>query len=255
MPDIQISYNSSGSSYSFNRHSNYFNLHLYLLLPHPTTYITMLVKLIGVFLILYISIASATPTGNAPATNDNTQALVPRQPPTPPHVGPPYDVCPRNPRHVWEKRECLYIISPRTYRDICARLGIDYMWNGRLGRMRPFTRKATRYITRMCPENTLCMNRVENNYDIITCHPLYPPRFQWKGKGQANRDDDKRMTGESEPKSAGTDGDYQFKQTVTIGRNMPGSSTSAALISECRTVNVHVLIFLCSCRESIEFRY
>jgi len=39
-----------------------------------------------------------------------------------------------------------------------------------------------------------------------------------------------------------------------IDHDMPGASTSAALMSECRTVNVHFLILLCSCRESIEFR-
>ena len=209
----------------------------------------VLVKLISVFLILFISIISATP-----ATKDNTQALAPRQPPARlPYWHPAWryrNVCPRIPRHVWEKRECLYTLGPRPYRDVCAYLEIGYMWNGRLGRMRPFTRKAYRYVMHECPENTRCMKRVVNDLQAIICAPI-----DRKGKRPADRDDDKSETGESEPKRAYIEGDTQFQQTVTINKDMPGASASAVLISECRTItNVHSLIFLCSCWESIEFR-
>ena len=93
------------------------------------------------------------------------------------------------------------------------------------------------------------MYREENNHETIACEP------DSDEDKTDNDDDDKSRTGESEPKRARKEKHAQFEQAVTIDHNMPGASTSAILKSECRTVtNVHFLIFLCSCPESIEFR-
>ena len=87
------------------------------------------------------------------------------------------------------------------------------------------------------------MPRFVNNYETITCSPVRSQNIG-KGKGPADRDDVKRMTGGSEPKKAGTDGNTQFHEGVTIDRDMPGASTSAVLKSECHTVNVTFLLML-----------
>ena len=186
----------------------------------------VLVKLIGVFLILCISLTSATPAGKAQNTSDDTQSLAPRtnilyQCPTP---------------YIWKRRECIQDgigSSPRNWQDVCSSpSGMEY-------KNQPG----------MCSEHTFCIDRfLHNKQPAVACVPLAI------SKGKQRHD---IQSGSSEQIVARKQANTQFQHPVTIDHDMSDASVSAILKSECRTQAVNVRchhMFLCSSRESIESR-
>ena len=206
--------------FSYNFNSNF-------PLPHSTPYIKMfskvLVKLTSVFVILYISSTSATPAGTVQNTNDDT-ALAP-------HDNSAYQC--KQP-YTWMQRECTD--SPRGWRDVCT-------WSA------AGTNLETKHDNKpgMCPEGTFCLNTLKkDNKHFSACIS----NQQSKGKQPLDP-----QAGTSYPiKAIKGIWNTHPQFSVTIDHDMTDASVSAVFKSECRTVNVHCHIFLCSCRESIGFR-
>ena len=196
----------------------------------------VLVNLTGVFLILYISATSATPTGDSEAQNiknDIDPRAVRRPPYWPYQCQWPY---------AWMRRECLGAISPRAWQDVC---GITNYYNG----------FHTQYDNRpgRCPENTFCLNGYNDaGKRFISCVST----LKDKGKITSKRPGDPQL-GESSSKRARPElANTQLEFSVKIDHDITLAAVAAVIQSECCTVYFHRLMFLCSCRElgSIKFR-
>ena len=183
----------------------------------------VLFKLTGIFLILYISASSATPTGQpGEAQNINVESDIHARAPSDDKCVYPY---------TWIRREC--VGSRTAWQDVCG-------WSSyATGFQTVFDNKAGD-----CPANTYCLDGFDSDgRRIITCVPT----AQAKGKQKLDS-----QAGSSEAKRARTQlSNSQVEYSVTIDHDMTGASVAAVLSSECRTVNAH---FPCSCRESIKFR-
>ena len=190
----------------------------------------VLVNLTGIFLTLYISATSATPTGNLDEQNINDDIhLRARAPYFPYQCQYPY---------TWIRRECLGAISPTAWQDVCS--FSNYNTNFR----RVYDNRPGN-----CPDGTYCLNGFNaDNIRFISCVS------NEKGKGKRPIDP---QAGTSDAKRARADlGNTQLMFSIKLDHDMTGAAVAAVVKSKFRTVNVHRSMFLYSCweLESIKFR-
>lgn len=182
----------------------------------------------SIFLILFISVTSATPTGHpgeAQNINDDSDILA--------REYKPY-LC-IDP-YIWERRECYRFFGPLAWRDVCAQ---TLFTQGR----DPITYRQDQQ--GYCPPGTIC--RDDFNTDgrrFVSCIPDGYDKGKQKTDPQA---------GTSEAKRARTElgKNTQLEFSLTIDHDMLGAAVDAFVESECRTVDVHrdFRMFLCSCLE------
>ena len=207
-------------------------------LAHPTSrfsaYITMfskvLVNFTGIFLILYISASSATqptPTaqpGEAHKINDNIHARF-------------YDQYQCVPPFSWLRRECVGALGSRNWQDVCA-----YSTYANPSQLVYDNKPGT------CPEGTACLNSLLfAGRRFINCVPVEQRQIignKRKRDPQIGTSDMKRARPEL--------GNTQFEYSVTIDHDMTEAAVAAVVKGECRPVDVHCRIFLCSCGDSAE---
>ena len=171
------------------------------------------VKLTGIFLILYISATSATPTaqpGEVQKINEDIHARV--APYHPHNCLYPY---------AWLRRECLGYRGPAAWQDVCA-------WSGYA------TNFHTHYDNKQgtCPDGTVCLDVIDpDNKHVIFC------TSEGKKKGKRKKDP---QVGTSDAKRARNEiGNIQVQFTAKIDHDMAGASVAAVLESECRPINDH----------------
>ena len=186
----------------------------------------VLFKLTGVFLIIYISITSATPARAAVVktqnTSDDTQALAPTR-----NYYPQYQC--QFP-FFWKRRECT--AGPGSWQDVC----VHWQYGNNAG---PSTIPESMTVnkTGVCAGFSFCLDTIkytaikENEYvDFVACIA------DWNGKGQRAID---AQAGTSGPIRARIIATTPEKQSVTIDHDMTHATVSAVLKSECRTINVY----------------
>jgi len=169
-----------------------------------SAYITMFfLKPAGIFLILYISVTSATPTGQpgeAQNINDDIHARADYN---------PY-LC-KDP-FIWSRRECLGAIDPLAWQDVCAQT--------------PFETLVTTYQNQPgeCEPGTTCLDTFNTEgRRFITCFS------EDKGKGKRKVD---AQAGMSDPKRARSQpGNTQFQFSVTIDHDMTSAAVAAVIKS------------------------
>ena len=179
----------------------------------------VLVKLTGVFLVLYISAISVT----------TTQALAPRELDV--RQSPDQHGCVKP--YTWQLRECVGTRAggtrvSRAWVDVCLQTG------------------TTKYDNKqgICDVGNYCLNTFSRGSGTRStlCVPLQNSRGKQSTDAQTGSSD--RITG----------GPTQITYSVQIDHDIIAASVSAVIKGECHTVNVHFLMFLCSSRVSIEFR-
>ena len=166
-------------------------------------------SLLKLFLILYISASSATPTGQPREAQNINDEIHPR------HFD---DMCvvPYN----LIRRECSGGVSPTTWQDICS-------WWG--GYETLYDNKSAK-----CPDGTYCLDGFDNNgRRTVAC----------LGNSNGKKQKLDPQAGSSDTKRAGADGNTQVEYSVTIDHDMTGASVAAVLTSEYRTVNAHCRMF------------
>ena len=167
----------------------------------------VLVKLTGVFIILYISAISATPTaqpGEADKINDNihTRAYRPYQ-----CVDP----------YIWLRRECVGELGPMAWQDVCARStnvrNNPLQYDNKLG---------------SCTYDSYCLDTVKTDGTrFINCIP----NKQKKSLGIKRTDP---QIGTSDPKRARPSlGNTQFEYSVKLDHDMTAAAVAAVVKSEC----------------------
>ena len=174
-----------------------------------------LVKFAGVFLILYISAISATPTRQPREAQNIDENIQARDDDDQYQCRYPYS---------WARRECLGSNGPQAWQDVCQRS------------VNMFTHFETHfeYIPGSCPDNTYCVDGFNGDgRRFITCIS--------DGKGDKTNPGSKRkndqQTGTSDSKRARTQlGNTQFEYSVIIDHDMTEAAVAAVLQSECRTV-------------------
>ena len=176
-----------------------------------------LVKLTGVFLILYISATSATPIGE-PEKAENIQddtGIHARAPPS------PYNPYQCKYPYAWIRRECVPSVSVMAWQDVCA------YTTGRNGFVPSYDNQPG-----TCPVGTVCLDGFNAaGRRFISC-------VSTDRKGKQKIDP---QAGMSEPKRARNElGNTQVKYSVTLDHDMTAAAVAAVLESECRTVNVHL---------------
>ena len=171
----------------------------------------VLVELTGVFIILYISAISATPTaqpGEADKINDNiyTRAYKRHK------CADPY---------TWLRRECVGELGPMAWQDVCVH------------RNNVPTRNTPIYIEYdnklgSCTHDTYCLDTVKTD----------GPRFincvsNTKKSLGIKRNSDPQI-GTSDTKRARPSlGNTQFEYSVTLDHDMTGAAVAAVIISGC----------------------
>ena len=158
-----------------------------------------LVKLTGIFLILYISASSATPTGQPGEAQSINDELHPRD----------FEnlcVVP----FTWVRRECLGGVSPTAWQDICSWWGgYQTLYDNKSG---------------SCPDGTYCLDGF-NNYGrrAVAC----------VGTSNTKKRKNDPQAGTSDPKRARTQlGNTQIDYSVIIDHDMTGASVAAVVRSE-----------------------
>ena len=126
----------------------------------------ILFNLTAVSLFLYISTTSATPTAQTAElqmVGENIhERTVPRRPYKPHLCQFPY---------AWQRRECMPLVGPRAWQDVCAYSSYH-------------TRFQTEYqnIQSACPENTWCTDRVdEDGRRFVRCVLSKPGKRKREG--------------------------------------------------------------------------
>ena len=181
------------------------------------------VRLTGIFLILYISAISATPTGDSDSKAQNINDDIHAR------ARPPYRPYRCQYPYAWMRRECLGAISPRAWQDVC---GITAYHN----------QFQTEYDNQRgnCPLNTFCLDGFNaDGKRFISCISN-----QSDNKGKRKLDP---QAGVSEPKRARKDlgtSNTQLDFSVKLDHDMTGASVAAVVESEYRTANVHRRMFL-----------
>ena len=168
-----------------------------------------LVKLSGIFLILYISASSATPTGQPGEAQNINDEIHPRD--TDGLCVEPYTLI---------RRECLGGVSPVAWQDICAWWGgYQTVYDNKRGN---------------CPDGTYCLDGFDNTgRRSISC----------VGASNDKKRKSDSQVGTSEAKRARTFlGNSQIEYSVTIDHDMTGASVAAVVRSECRSINAHCRI-------------
>ena len=158
----------------------------------------------------YISATSATPAVQ-PAelqkiNEDIHERTIPRRPYKPYLCQYPY---------TWKRRECLPLVGPRAWQDVCTyaahntRFEVDYQ-----------------NIRSACPDNTWCTNRVdEEGTRFVRCVLMKPGKRRREGP-QVGASDRKRAR-----PTLGID-NTQLDFSVKVEDDMAGASVAAVLESE-----------------------
>ena len=187
----------------------------------------------GVFLILYISATSATPTVQPEEANKINSTIHAR-------AYQPYQCV--DP-FLWLRRECVGALGSRVWQDVCA-----YSANVAGAQIHYDNKEGT------CPYNTYCLDNFKPSEGsrFIRCVPGNPSSTG-SVLGKRKRDP------QSDTKRARPDlGNTQFQYSVTIDHDMTEAAVAAVVASECRPVDVHCRrMFLYSCGGSggsIKFR-
>ena len=191
--------------------------------------ITKLLFNIIVVFFFYISATSATPAAQ-PAElqkiNEDIHDRAMRRP-----IGT--YVC-RYP-YIWQRRECMPLVSPRAYQDVCSYSSITTGF-----------RVLYQNVVSGCPENMWCTNIVdEDNTRLVRCVQMQP--------GKRRREDP--QVGASDRKRArptlGID-NTQLDFSVQIEDDLAAASVGAVLESEshCQCSSSYVSLIM-MCRESV----
>ena len=193
----------------------------------------VLFKLTGIFLILHISTSAATPTAQpgdseAQKINDDIHSRAP---------GPYYPYqCKAH--FTWLRRECVRALGPMAWQDVCGRstyyTNYRFVYDNQPG---------------SCPPDAYCLDTFNaNNQHFIEC-------VSDKATGKRKVGQYDPQIGVSDRKRAANQlSNTQFEYSVTLDHDMTGAAVAAILRSECRPVDVHYRMLLCSCRESIKLR-
>lgn len=173
-------------------------------------------------LIFYISASSAKPAAHSPS-HAALHEINARET-LPPNKYRPY-LC-QYP-YAWKRRECTPSLGPRAWQDVCTYAAYH-------------TQFVVEYDNRRgtCPENTFCMNTVEegrNGKRFVDCVTAAAGSKRKREGPQIGASDRKRARPEL--------GNTQFTFPVTVAHNMFGASVSGVVKSECPTVNVHRRMF------------
>ena len=192
----------------------------------------VLVNFTGIFLILYISATSATPTAQPGEAHEIINNIHARS----------YNRYQCVTPYAWLRRECVGTLGPRAWHDVCAHSTyVD------LTQLSYDNKPGT------CPVGTACLDTLNEGRRFINCVPV--GQRQTIVGNKRKRDS---QIGTSDPKRAYPDlKNTQFEYSVTIDHDMTQAAVAAVVTSECRPVDVHCRMFLCSCGdsgESIKFR-
>ena len=188
----------------------------------------VLVKLTGVFLIIFTSVTSATPS-SAGKVQNTTEALTLRaddlRRPPPPHYDPHGCTSP----YVYYRRECNG--NMRLWEDVCGFRGMGRLPDGRHVQTTVYNNK-----TGMCDKNNYCLDTwAEGEKRGIICVPIQDST----GTGPTDP-----LTGTSNPMGAVKKwGVSQLHFELTVTHAMIGASVSAVFISECRSSLSCVICF------------
>ena len=192
----------------------------------------VIVKLTGVFLILYISATFASPT----AQPEEALALVPLADKLEvdedihARARPPYRPYLCQYPYAWIRRECEERRGPRAWLDVC-------------GWATYATRFETQYDNQpgICPQGTYCLD---------TFNAAGKPFIRCLGKGKRALGLFDAQAGTSDPKRARMQKENtQLEYSVQVDHNMKGASVAAVLASKCHPANIHCRMSLCSCWE------
>ena len=169
----------------------------------------LLFNLTAVFLIFYISATSATPAA-LPSTlgevNEDIHArTIPRRPIDTYRCRSPY---------TWKRRECLPLVSPRAYQDVCAYS--SYRTNYQL---------LYQNVQAECPENFWCLNTGDEEGRRFTqCVPVTPSKRFREGDPQVGASDRKRARPTLDAS--------EFQFSLTLENDMKGAYVGAVVQSE-----------------------
>ena len=161
------------------------------------------VNLTGIFLILYISATSSTPTEDSEAQNNNDDIQ--------PRARPPYRPYQCQHPYAWMRRECLGAISPTAWQDVCGITNYNNNFQ-------------TQYDNKPgnCPKGTYCLDGFNaDNKRFISC------MSNDKGKGKRPMDP---QAGTSDPKRARPDlGNTQLMFSIKLDHDMTGAAVAAVV--------------------------
>ena len=184
----------------------------------------VLVKLTGIFLLSScISATPATPPGQPGEAKNITGNVDIR-----PRAYRPYQC---DDPFRWNRRECVGILGPRAWQDVCIWNTYTLIYDYKPGN---------------CPEDTTCLDGFNKYGDrFISCIS------DRTGKAIAGQTGRKKRTSDPQAGTSGVKrgrteiGNTQQTFSVSVDHDMTGAAVAAVFQSECRTFsNVHRRIFL-----------
>ena len=142
----------------------------------------------------------------------------------------------------WNRRECVGILGPRAWQDVCIWVSFTTLYDNKPGN---------------CPEDTTCLDGFNTKGDrFISCISDRTGKAVAGQTGRKRRSDPQAGTSGTK-RGRNEIGNTQEFFSVTIDHDMSQAAVAAVLQSECWTFNVHrpSCTLLCSCRELIKLRY